>query len=127
MPRQKYHDWIAAHVESDGYAQCAEMTLAMAAAFPELTRVRGYYHCPWWNRRAHWWLTTPSGQIVDPTVAQFPSRGTGDYVTLDESAAPPTGQCLNCGEDAYQGDTFCSRECEDVTAAEFNREIRGRR
>lgn len=119
--RGAYTDWIAENVVGTGYGKCAEVTTAMAMMFPELTRVRGHYYCPWWGERAHWWLATPEGEIVDPTAAQFPSQGAGEYVPWREGDPQPTGKCLNCGEYAYHGDTFCSRLCADVTAAEFNR------
>ncbi len=91
-----YAEWITANVEK-AYGQCAEVTEAMAVAFPELTRVRGHYYCTTWGERAHWWLVTPTGEIVDPTAKQFPSGGRGAYVKWDETRAEPTGMCPNCG------------------------------
>ena len=66
--------------------RCAEATLAMAAVFPELTRVRGHYLCWVWGEREHWWLVEPNGEIVDPTADQFPSKGGGVYVPWDEAS-----------------------------------------
>jgi hypothetical protein len=40
-----YREWIAANVNGTGYGECAEVTEAMAAAFPELRRVPGHYYC----------------------------------------------------------------------------------
>ena len=108
---QQYADWIAANVQGNGYGDCKEVTEAMAAAFPELTRVRGHYYCLVWGERAHWWLVDPSGKIVDPTAAQFPSKGTGEYVVWDESQQEPTGMCPNCGGPCYNGDYCCTEEC----------------
>lgn len=36
--------WIAANV-TETYGTCREVTERMAAAFPELGRVRGHYYC----------------------------------------------------------------------------------
>ena len=46
--KQQHADWIAANVK-ETLGRCAEATLAMAAAFPELTRVRGHYLCWVWG------------------------------------------------------------------------------
>lgn len=100
-----YIDWIKTVVEPTG--RCAEVTLEMQAAFPELTRVRGHYYCPFWGEREHWWLVDEEGQVVDPTAAQFPSRGVGHYEPWDESRPEPTGMCPECGEYCYEGRTFC--------------------
>jgi hypothetical protein len=113
----QYLDWIAANVTGDGYGKCKEVTEKMASAFPELTRVRGHYYCPWWGERAHWWLTTPDGDIVDPTKTQFPSRGMGHYEPWDETAQAPTGKCPNCSGYCYNHQTCCSDECHNAYAA----------
>lgn len=105
-----YSVWIAANVEGDGYGKCAEVTQAMAAAFPELKRVRGHYYCLIWGERSHWWLVAPDGSIVDPTAAQFPTKGNGEYVEWTEGDEEPTGKCANCGGYVYGG-TVCSSAC----------------
>jgi predicted nucleic acid-binding Zn ribbon protein len=116
--KQQYADWIKANVTDNGYGQCKEITKAMAAAFPGLSRVRGHYHCPVWGERAHWWLIEPDGwQVVDPTAAQFPSKGTGEYVAWEEGAEEPTGMCPNCGEYCYDGNYVCSDECGQAYVA----------
>jgi len=108
---EKYRDWIAQNVP-EAYGACREITSLMAAAFPELTRVRGHYYCLVWGERAHWWLETQTGGVVDPTAMQFPSKGAGSYVPWREGArGEPTGMCPNCGGQAYNGDTCCSDEC----------------
>lgn len=106
----KYQQWIDEHVptEESALGSCAEVTLAMVEAFPELTRVRGHYFCPLWNRdREHWWCATNEGAVIDPTVKQFPSKGCGIYEPWDESLPEPTGKCLECGEYCYEDNTFC--------------------
>jgi hypothetical protein len=108
---ERYKNWIIENVPGDGYGMCAEATEAMAEAFPELQRVRGHYYCMVWGEREHWWLKTADGSIVDPTAAQFPTKGTGKYVPWTEGEREPTGMCPECGGYCYDGDTFCSENC----------------
>ena len=122
---QQYWDWITAHVPENAYGLCASMTEQMAAAFPELTRTRGYFYDPQIGLRAHWWLVHPDGYIVDPTAKQFPSHGIGMYEPYDESQPEPIGHCLNCGELCYEREgsdahQICSPECYRAFAAELN-------
>lgn len=93
--------------------KCKEMSEEMVQSDPTLTLVRGHYHCPIWGKQAHWWCKRPNGTIVDPTKAQFPSSGTGEYVEFDG-----TVECSNCGktmredEAEYESNyAFCSYEC----------------
>lgn len=109
-----YQEWIAANVKGDGYGQCAEVTAAMAQAFPELTRVRGHYLDAWWGERAHWWCIAPDGTVVDPTAAQFPTAGAGVYLPWDEGAEEPSGKCIECGAYVYGGGSVCSDACGDA-------------
>jgi hypothetical protein len=122
----RYAAWIAANVTANGggtgYGQCEQATKDMAAAFPELRRVRGHYYDLRWGERAHWWLVAPDGSIVDPTAAQFPSAGNGHYEEWDETRAEPTGQCMTCGGYCYGGDNFCSEDCEDEGIAYYQRQ-----
>lgn len=108
--RQDYEAWIQEHAAIP-YGRCAALTQEMAAAFPELTRVRGHYYCFGWGEREHWWLTTPDGTVIDPTKAQFPSQGLGHYEPLDESQPEPTGICPQCGDQVFDGGTCCSEDC----------------
>lgn len=110
----KYAEWIKANVDGTGAGRCKEETLAMLAAFPELTRVRGHYHDDAWGRRAHWWLTTPDNKIVDPTWMQFPSKGDGRYEPWIEGTPEPTGYCNECGCETFNGDHFCSDQCMEL-------------
>jgi len=120
--RDTYAQWSAKNVLSDPRNKCKEVTERMALAFPELERVRGHYVCPIEGRLPHWWMRTPNGQIVDPTRAQFSSKGDGLY---EPHVGPePKGFCLNCGEYVYGDDQFCSRECFDETTAYLEAEGR---
>lgn len=108
---ETYNKWITDNIKNNGLGQCAKATEIMNNDFPELVRVRGHYNCPIWGLREHWWLTTPEGNIIDPTARQFPSKGFGDYTPWDESREEPTGTCPNCGGYAYNGNTTCSEKC----------------
>ena len=117
-----YLDWIKANVK-ETYGMCDSVTQAMAAAFPELERIRGHYHCHIWGERAHWWLVTDGGEIVDPTAEQFPSKGTGTYTPWAEGASEPTGICMNCGDYVYDGECFCSERCKSLVMADLHRRV----
>jgi len=112
----EYLAWIAANVSAT-YGCCKEVTERMAEAFPELHRIRGHYYCPIWGERAHWWLLSPTGEVVDPTADQFPSKGCGHYEPWIEGDPEPTGRCANCNELVYDGNTCCSDACSREYAA----------
>lgn len=107
-----YQQWIYQNVQGDSTGQCEEVTTAMAEAFPELRRVRGHYHCWIWGKREHWWLVGKHGSVIDPTAAQFPSKGAGRYEEWDESQPESTGMCPNCGEYCYDGEQV-HEHCHD--------------
>ena len=111
----KYQEWITQHV-TETYGTCYDTTLRMQAAFPELIRVRGHYYCSVWGEREHWWLTF-DGEVIDPTVSQFPSGGGGVYVPWVVGDPEPTGMCPNCGDTVYDGDTCCSDSCHNSYVA----------
>ena len=105
-------------MDADGYrtyrGRCKELSEAAVAADPTLTLVRGHYFCPLWNtREPHWWTVRPTGEINDPSRAQFPSQGLGVY-------EPFTGlvECAECGREIHEDDAsfdsryaFCSDRC----------------
>jgi hypothetical protein len=104
-----YSQWIAENRPSDPWGKCEAITRLMAAAFPELRRVRGHYICQIQGRLPHWWMVTPDGQIIDPTRDQFASNGEGAYEPHE--GPEPTGTCLNCGELLYGDEKFCNADC----------------
>jgi hypothetical protein len=60
--------------------RCKELAEKAVVEDPTLRLVRGYYYCPITNREEqHWWTVDPDGNIYDPSCAQFPSRGAGEY------------------------------------------------
>lgn len=120
--KQEHKNWITHNVKGNTYGRCDELTTAMKQYFPNLRKVRGFYHCPVWGRRTHWWLESPDGQIIDPSSQQFPSRGYGEYQEVadkDLSELVPVGRCMECMADVYENFEicgFCSIECHDAFA-----------
>ena len=109
--KDKYKNWIEANVKKV-YGQCKDVTKDMAKAFPELKRVRGFYHCSWLSKkREHWWLVDKDKNIIDPTVRQFLSGGVGEYEEWIEGSKEPTGKCMNCGAYCYDHKNACSDSC----------------
>lgn len=93
--------------------KCKEMAEAAIQADPSLTLVRGHYYDPAWGEQAHWWAKRPTGEIVDPTKDQFPSKGTGAYVEFNGYV-----NCSNCGKEMLEEDgdyesnyVFCGDRC----------------
>jgi hypothetical protein len=93
--------------------KCREMAEALVKQNPEFRLVRGFYHCPLWGKQSHWWTVKPDGMIVDPSVAQFPSYGAGEYEEFNGIV-----RCEECGkelpeESAYidNNHTFCDGKC----------------
>ncbi len=119
MTAEIYAKWAADNVP-DPVGRCAEATAAMAAAFPELTRVRGHVYNLAWGRREHWWLTAPDGTIVDPTAAQFPGGVIHPYEPWDEGSPEPTGRCPNCGGYCYESRYCCCDDCDAAYVAYCN-------
>jgi hypothetical protein len=122
-PDPKYTEWIDKNVPKrhhDGrnlYAlrgKCQSFSQKMVKAFPELRLRKGFYYDAEWGQEQHYWTIDPSGGVIDPTAAQFPSRGIGVYEHLEDSELP-IGKCMNCGNLSYQGAPspyICSKECE---------------
>ena len=91
--------------------KCKEMSEAACAADPTLTRVRGHYHCPVWGAQPHWWTVRPDGTVHDPSAAQFPSGGIGEYVPFDgtvECGSVMREEEVTVAEGRY---AFCSSRC----------------
>jgi hypothetical protein len=116
----RYDRWIATHYPptADVTGKCAEATAEMAAAFPELRRVRGHYVCHLAGRRQHWWLVDEAGAVVDPTRQQFASGSLGDYEPHDETSPEPVGKCMGCGRLVYAESPCqphaCSERCAQL-------------
>ncbi len=119
------HGWLEKNyptVESR-IGKCEKVTKELNDILVHLTRVRGFYHCPIWGRREHWWLVNDfTDEIFDPTAAQFPSKGiTGVYEEWDEEQEEPVGMCMDCGDYVYPPRlAFCSDKCEKRGMAYLN-------
>lgn len=83
---------------------------------PSLTLVRGHYICNVWGSQGHWWTVRPDGSIFDPSVKQFPSNGSGQYIPFSGVIS-----CDICGKKMRETevhrfelggqDALCSEEC----------------
>lgn len=121
-----YEEWIQEHcLPGDRVnGKCAERTQEMAAAFPELRRVRGHAYllgCP--EPRPHWWLEAPDGSRIDPTESQWTDPNyiyagcvVLGYDPLPEDFEEPIGKCMACGGYCYPStpganSNACSTAC----------------
>lgn len=93
--------------------KCRQMAEQAAREDPSLRVVCGYYICPFWGEQPHWWTVRPDGSIYDPTSAQFPSKGLGEYILWDG-----TLECEYCGKKvkpeevySYEHHVYCSYTC----------------
>ena len=118
-PSPEHKAWIKKNVDVT-YGFCGIITEEMQAAFPQLRRARGYYYDSLWGQRKHWWLVTPEGKVVDPTVSQFPGGPGGVYEELEDGDPIPSGVCPNCGHDVYDGAEFCNDKCSYEYVAYLN-------
>ena len=117
MRNEKYQSWIEQYPNSI-HRRCEQVTLEMADAFPELVRIRGFAYViesPT-KRQAHWWLITPTGEIVDPTARQW--AAIIEYEPIDESREL-TGMCPVCDDALYDGASFCAIGCACSASSEL--------
>ncbi len=121
-----YDEWITDYVKNNiirGF--CGAAVQEMKAQFPELEIVRGFCLNIPHGKSEHWWLKTPSGGVVDPTVSQFVNIV--EYIEYEEGMEVRIGKCMNCGGDIYDITMFsdkstcvCSIECEDELRQQYN-------
>ena len=79
-----------------------------------LVLVRGFYHCPFWGKRPHWWTKDEDGNIIDQSSFQFPTNGVcAEYEEFDGII-----ECEQCGKKVLEEDAriegsyaFCSTKC----------------
>ena len=123
--KKKYLKWIQNNVENT-YGECKNYSEKMLIQFPELKLIRGHYLCGVWGEREHWWLMDEDNNIIDPTAAQFPTKGHCVYRPWDESCEEPIGKCINCGGYVFSGEfgtEMCSKKCADEYMAYLNAPI----
>jgi hypothetical protein len=113
MSDDQYTHWISEHYPTTESAslQCAEATLALVRAFPELRRVRGHAMVGV-NLRSHWWCVTPSGDVIDPTAHQWTTVPVF-YEPLPDDAKEPHGRCLHCGDLLFRSNGAGAFFCEN--------------
>jgi hypothetical protein len=95
---------------------CEKAAKALAQKDPSLAVLSGWYIDTIWGPQEHWWCTRTDGEIVDPTVEQFP---TGHVPALREYV-PYEGlyPCIGCGTPVRQDhgyDGFCCGACYGST------------
>ncbi len=120
-----YAAWIDAFVAQHKIVRglCAVACAQMRSAFPELAEVRG-----WADGCEHVWLVTPSGEIVDPTVAQFGGL-VEEYRPFRAGDLVRVGRCMNCGDDIHKrverlddpryATCVCGDECRAALETEY--------
>ncbi len=91
--------------------KCKEMSQALCEKDKDLRLAKGWYHCWSWGKQEHWWCVSSSGDIVDPTVNQFPAPHVGEYEEFNG-----TVECSECGKETdsftMQGNyPVCSDAC----------------
>lgn len=97
--------------------RCKELAEKLCATNNELTLVKGWYYCPYINRKEqHWWCEDKNGVITDPSRLQFLSEGLGNYEKYQG-----TFPCSNCEKEILEKDikrelchskyVFCDRNC----------------
>lgn len=96
--------------------KCKETCELLVVENPDYRLVRGYYMCPVWGKQDHWWCVDKEGEIIDPTVKQFPTNGIGaDYIEFDGLYS-----CEQCGKAFQENDpdayftghfAFCTGRC----------------
>jgi hypothetical protein len=100
-----YIKWIESNypTSKESYGNCKEAVTKMKEAFPELTVTNGFVFDAMWGDRAHWWLKTEDGSIVDPTFNQFPAFV--EYTEIDDNHPArnyPLARCHECGDQYYE-------------------------
>ncbi len=94
--------------------KCKESCEDLVKKDSSLTLVRGHYICPINGKEQHWWCKDSDGNIIDPTVKQFITKGVGaEYVEFDGMIA-----CDECGKRIREEEAdidgryaFCSYQC----------------
>jgi hypothetical protein len=110
---EKYAAFLNAHRKPmyDDWGNCKENCLKMQEEFPELELIRGHVltaHDP--KEWTHWWLQSPEGEVVDPTVSSTLILA---YMPWEEGSQEPIGKCPNCGEYCYDHEwmPLCTESC----------------
>lgn len=124
----EHRQWISAWLSTNNpYGRCAKAVQEMHAAFPDLTIVKGHAETDW-GRRAHWWLATATGEVVDPTARQFGAVfGYDPWKPGDEAQV---GTCMNCGDEIWKpiytldeepkSECICSERCHTAFTTHLN-------
>jgi len=94
--------------------KCKEMSEALIKENPELRLARGWYHCPIDGKEQHWWCEDKEGNVIDPTVKQFKTKGAAAYYEEYRGIL----ECSECGKEIKEEEAdiegrycFCSLKC----------------
>lgn len=93
---------------------CLEFVEEICRVDSSLRMIRGHYFCrSWGTNEQHWWAIRTDGSIVDPTAAQFPCNGSGEYEPFNGIV-----ECSQCGVELSEAEakfdgrySFCSSKC----------------
>ena len=96
--------------------KCKQFVYEAVKNDPTLKAVRGFFHCVFDGKQAHWWCIRQDGSIFDPTVKQFKGGGVcGEYEEFDG-----TMPCAECGRKIQEAEfimlgngnyVVCSNKC----------------
>jgi hypothetical protein len=97
--------------------KCKELSNELEKKNPDLIVVKGWYHCPIWGKQQHYWCKNKkTGEIVDPSVKQFPSSMYADESFYEEYNG--FLYCEFCNKTVKETDAkfyihhvYCSTEC----------------
>lgn len=98
------------------WLKCLEFSTKMNAQFPELTLRKGYVYSlenednsseNYSKQYPHAWLTSPTGELLDPTVLQFCLLGKLEYVETEHLQF----KCMGCGQFQPADTEYCGT-CE---------------
>ena len=122
--KTEYKEWIQANYpdQKSCFGSCHAAAKQMHMAFPELSIITGTIVDGAWGTRFHAWLTDGRGNVVDPTIQQYPAPDPNTYQEVLPKDRP-LGRCRDCGGLIYPGDEssadFCSFSCRANTMSQF--------
>lgn len=99
--KPEYQAWVDSYLARvvDPRGKCKGACKEMLGVFPDLRRVPGHVHCSS-GKWGHVWLTTESGEIIDPTASQY--DGIFRYEPWKPGDEICVGRCLVCGVELWR-------------------------
>jgi hypothetical protein len=128
--KEKYKEWVKEYLDRTPFllGKCIDASKEMREVFPELREKKGYVQTLVWGEREHVWMVDEEGNIIDPTVGQFP-HGALSYREWVPGALTRVGRCMECGEHIWrcvdsldsEKESACSPECEELLREMYKR------